>query len=341
MEPTRTRYGLGFYLKLILTLGILGFLATLVDWPELGRVVRNVRPGWLVLGTLVSLLALLGVCLRWWTILRIQKVPLSYLHVVKLVCIGQFFSAFLMGANGGDVVRIFYAIRAVPKEKAKVTLTILVDRFLGIGMLVAWMGAAIPFEIHRLARDAELVGRIELLQVLLALGVVAGLILLFLPYHRLPAPIQKLWQKVPGREVIQKLHADSKLYLSRWPLSATAVLVAAGVHVCNFTAAYCLALAFGLEVSFVSMILIVGMIIMAAGAPLSIGGHGIREVAVITAFTLFEVVPSSREVCVAYSLLFYLLFQFSWSAVGGLVYLFYSRQVKLEDASAAARTTAS
>lgn len=334
VEPTRARYGIGFYLKLFLTVGILTFLATLVDWGELLGVVQRASPAWLTLGFSVSGLAFASVCLRWWIILRIQAVPLTYTHTGKLVFIGQFFSAFLMGANGGDVIRIFYAIRAVPDQKAKVTLTILIDRFLGISMLVVWMAAALPFEMHRVAQDPEMVGRIELLQILLALGVVAGLTLLFLPYHRLPAPVQQLWHKVPGREVIQKLHADSKLYLRRWHLSAAALAVAAFVHLCNFTAAYCLALGLGLEVSFVSIILIVGTIIMAVGAPLSIGGHGIREVAVIAAFTLFEVGGATREVCVAYSLLFYLLFQFSWSSIGGILYLFYSRRAKLEDATA-------
>lgn len=341
MEPTRTPSRIGFFLKLALTLGILGFLATLVDWPELLLVLRDISPAWLILGFLISGLAFASVCLRWWTILRIQEVPISYFHALKLVFIGQFFSAFLMGANGGDVIRIFYAIRAVPDQKAKVTLTILIDRFLGIGMLVVWMAAALPFEIHRVSQDPEMIGRIELLQILLALGLLGALTLLLLPYHRLPAPIQNLWTKIPGRDVIQKLHADSKLYLSRWHLSAAALGIAVLVHFFNFSAAYCLALAFGLQVSFLSMILIVGTIIMAVGAPLSIGGHGIREVAVITAFSLFDIAGASREVCVAYSLLFYLLFQFSWSACGGMIYLFYSRRAKLEDAARASPTLVS
>lgn len=333
VASTQTRFGWGFFVKLLITVGILGFLATLVEWPEIWSVVRHSNPNWLFLGFLCSATCIFLVALRWWLVLRIQDVSLPIRHVLKLNFIGQFFSAFLMGANGGDVVRIFYAIRSVPGQKAKVALTIVIDRFLGVSMLMVWMLVALPFEITRLARDPETLARIEIFKILLPLAVITGLVVLFLPYRRLPSWIHRLWQKIPQHEVIARLHADSRLYLRRWPLTAGALFTALTVHLLNFSAVHCLALALGLQVSFSSIILISALIMMAVGAPLSIGGHGVREVTVIALFKLFDVTPASQEVAVAFSLLFYLLFQFTWSALGGLVYLFYQRQVKLDDAA--------
>jgi len=328
VEKPRSKLGWAFYVKLVLTFGVLGFLATLVKWPDLIREIQHSDPRWLAIGTLLSGCSVLIVTLRWWLLMKVQEIRLTFRHTLALTFIGQFFSAFLMGANGGDVMRVFYAMRAVPNQKAKSTMTILVDRLFGTLMVLAWIFAVLPYEVSRISGDPAMAHKLVLFKVILLVMAIGAVVLFFAPFHLFPPWSKRLWGKIPKREMIAELHADSRLYLRRWPLTLSALLCAATIHLINFTAFYFLAKGFGLQMTFSAAVLILSFTMMAAAAPLSIGGHGIREVTFISLFTLFQIEPFSKEICIALSLTFYLLYQFSWSAVGGMVYLFYHHQVK-------------
>ena len=78
-------------------------------------------------------------------LLAVHDVRLRFWRVFELNMIGQFFSAFLLGTTGGDVIKIFYVARAVPDRKAAVGFTVVVDRVIGmIALLLVGAVLAIP-----------------------------------------------------------------------------------------------------------------------------------------------------------------------------------------------------
>ena len=81
-------------------------------------------------------------------LLGVHGVHLSYWRIFELTMIGQFFSAFLLGTTGGDVIKIFYAARAVPQRRAAVAFTVIVDRVIG---LVALLLFGVALSIAKLA----------------------------------------------------------------------------------------------------------------------------------------------------------------------------------------------
>lgn len=74
--------------------------------------------------------------LRWLIILRNLKININFFEVFKIIYICSFFNNFMFGNFGGDVLRIFYAIKISKKDKIKNGFTVFVDRVFGlIGLL--------------------------------------------------------------------------------------------------------------------------------------------------------------------------------------------------------------
>ena len=85
---------------------------------------------------LILLTLLLGT-LRWYLILKYSKLKISFLEIFKIIYICSFFNNFMFGNIGGDVLRVYYAVKLSKQNKIKNGLTIFVDRFLGfLGLIV-------------------------------------------------------------------------------------------------------------------------------------------------------------------------------------------------------------
>jgi uncharacterized membrane protein YbhN (UPF0104 family) len=307
---------LGPWIRLAITTGILGFLAGKVNWPQLGSRFLSADPAWLAGALLLTLASILLCGIRFWFLLRLQKIALPLLRALHLTFVGFFFNLFLIGSTGGDAIRIFYLLRWFPHQKARATLAILLDRVFGVAVLFGLALVLLPATASRLAQDptfAPLAQAIPWLgptgAVLLVLGfVVPGL----LPNLPLPAHL-------PGRTVIlDLLHALRDTMHGGWT-TISAVAVAVAVHLFSFAAATLLARSLGLPIDYPLAGLILLLVFSAAALPISVSGHGIREGVMIFLFSHLGI-SQDAESAIAYSLLIYGLGLF-WSLFGGLAYL--------------------
>jgi uncharacterized protein (TIRG00374 family) len=143
MEFLRRRVGL--ILRTLVSVALIAWLLRKMNWPQLWPIVRTVDVWWLTAGFLCFVPTLLIVSWRWRMLLRVHGVRLRFWRVFELTMIGQFFSAFLLGTTGGDVVKIFYVARAVPLRRAAVSFTVVVDRVIGlVAMLLFGVVLSIP-----------------------------------------------------------------------------------------------------------------------------------------------------------------------------------------------------
>jgi len=298
------------------TAGILGFIATKVDWAQLGQRFLSADPGWLAAALFLTLVSIFFCGIRFWFLLRLQKIHLPLLRTLHLTLVGFFFNLFLIGSTGGDAIRLYYLIRWFPDRKARSALAILLDRVFGVAVLLGLVLALLPATAPRLAADpffAPLARAIPWLGpagiVLLVAGfVVAGL----LPNLPLPA-------RLPGRTVIlDLLHALRDTMHGGWTTVA-AVTVAIGVHLFSFAAATLLARSLDLPIDYPLAGLIALLVFSASALPISVSGHGVREGVMVFLFVHLGI-SQDAESAIAYSLLLYGLGLF-WSLFGGLAYL--------------------
>jgi len=68
---------------------------------------------------------------RWWYLLRVQDIRISYVEAVRLTYLGLFFSYVVPGTVSGDLVKAYYVCKHTDR-KAAALLSIFVDRAVGL-----------------------------------------------------------------------------------------------------------------------------------------------------------------------------------------------------------------
>jgi uncharacterized protein (TIRG00374 family) len=83
------------------------------------------------LGLLVLFVAMVLQAWRWWMLLAVQRIGLSFPRTLGLVWIGRFLAIALPGVVGGDLVLGYYVTREAPSAKVAGLSTVVVDRTIG------------------------------------------------------------------------------------------------------------------------------------------------------------------------------------------------------------------
>lgn len=96
-------------------------------------------------------------------LINTHQLDLTYFAAVKLTFIGVFFSTYLPGATGGDLVKIYYASKGNPGVRAEVITIMVLDRFIGLFSLLTLPLLLAPFFI-------ELITAHQVLQAILAVS---------------------------------------------------------------------------------------------------------------------------------------------------------------------------
>ena len=304
------------WLRVGTTAAILGFLAHKLNWSHLADRFTSAQPSWLIPALLVTLISITLCGTRFWLLLRLQKIHLSWFRAVHLTFVGFFFNLFLIGSTGGDAVRIFYLLRWFPEQKARSTLAVLLDRVFGVAALYGLALLLLPGTTDRLLADATFA---PLARALPWLGPLGGFLIFlafvlagFLPKIPLPA-------KLPGRSVLLDLLHAMRDIMHGGSTTVALIAVCLAVHVASFGAATLLARSLQLPINYSLAGLILVLIFSAAALPISVSGHGVREGMMVYLFPHLGISPDP-ESAIAFSLMIYGMGLF-WSLLGGLAYL--------------------
>lgn len=144
-------------LKFFLVVIVLWFLAkkNLLSMAELvGLFSSAERIQSLVLINLLFLAAFLLSVVRWRLLLKQAGWELSFLKVLQLTFVGQFFNVALPGAVSGDFIKAYEASRYLKTSGQKIFGNILIDRLIGLSglVLVSVLGMLIYF-LSQTTRD--------------------------------------------------------------------------------------------------------------------------------------------------------------------------------------------
>ena len=83
---------------------------------------------------------------RWFVLVRALDLPFTLRNAFRLGMVGTFYSTFLPGAIGGDLVKAFFIAKGQPARRAAAVSTVVADRALGLfGLLVfgGFVGGAV------------------------------------------------------------------------------------------------------------------------------------------------------------------------------------------------------
>lgn len=277
-----SRHRILITLQVTVTIALIAFLVSRIDFEESTRALANVDASLLILGVLqLALQPVLG-ALRWVLIVRALGGRLRYLTSLRYVWIATFFSQALPGVVGGDVVRIWLLWRDGAGHRLAINSVALgtVVMMLSLFILVAAIQPGL------VARSGSLMA--YWLPSLMLAAAIAGVAVLMLS----DLLLKKFYHLRPLRAV-SYLSVDARrtmLHPIIFPtLTAVSMLAYANMSI----TVWLIALSLGLNVSALDCLVLVPVVVLAATIPISVGGWGVREGAIVVLFATVGV-PSGQ-----------------------------------------------
>jgi len=233
-------------------------------------------------GLLLLSVNLLLQSVRWWLLLRIQRVRFTLWEAMKLSWIGHFFSLALPGSAGGELVRAYYVSKGTPNEKVAGISTVLLDRFLGLNAML-WLGIpSLLFLVSHNELDSTVI-QIGGLVILLVVSSSVSFLFLWLRYTRylILKFIPKSFRvSLTAALNSYKSHSRDLLICFSLSLMASLLLMGAFLMAVQIT---------GVSINWHSLLLIVPLVIVANSLPIAPGGIGVAETTASLLFAQFGV----------------------------------------------------
>lgn len=323
-------------IKAGVTLALLVWLAHKLEWSTLWARMSQARPELYLLAVGLLALPIFLSTARWKVTLRAQDVALPFRFLMAIDMAALFFNAFLPGAVGGDAARAYYAVRRAEGHGTRIISSIVFDRAIGLLVLLMLGYMALLGQEALFQRVPALRWFASILPWVVLLGLVALVLLFALPSRALGPRLRGLLQRVQQLPVIGELHMFVKKQRAR-PRSLLAIVaLTLAAYVFNFASAWMVALAMNLSITYVQVVLMLAVLLPVVALPISVAGHGLREVVLVGLFATLGV--GSAEDAVAFSLLMVSV-TWCWSLAGGVWFLYWRDQLRAaQEADAINRT---
>ncbi|HVR29492.1 MAG TPA: lysylphosphatidylglycerol synthase transmembrane domain-containing protein, partial [Thermoanaerobaculia bacterium] len=251
--------------------GSVAFVAAVLAFVPLAELIAPLGrlPAWVWLAAVAAhLLSRLAAVEKWRLLLRAARTDLGWRRAAHCYYAGQFANTFLPSLVGGDVVRTGLAMRASASPGGTLLASV-VDRyfdFVALGAVAAAGAWLAPPEV----RGDALTALRWAVALLGTAAVAATFILLRLPPERLPRRLDALVRD--ARDAFQAIVRDPARGLGAFALAILLQLFLVAI-------AAVLSSLLGFEVPALVWILVFSVGKLAALAPISIGGIGVREAA--------------------------------------------------------------
>lgn len=279
MPRNRLRSHLFLVARIVITAGLLYLLLRQVDMALLMERLSSVRPGFIILGMIIVLgqsIALMAT--RWGIVLKTLGAPERWRRLARIMAIASFFNETLPSTVGGDAVRVMM-LRGEGRPLGLVAQSVALERGLGLMslMIFALVGALglAPF----VADPIPLLG--------VAAAAAAGLsgagVLVLLARFDARPPFA--FMRRPFDAVVTALNALGK---NRRRLALIIGLSLLG-QLAVFTTLWMVTLALNIPVAPWHVIAIMPGVILITVIPISVGGWGLREGAMVVGLALVGV----------------------------------------------------
>jgi uncharacterized protein (TIRG00374 family) len=153
---------------------------------------------WLVLACVLFGVTYMLAAVRWWFLMRVQKINVSLRVAAALTLIGQFYNSFMLGAIGGDIVKVVYLQKYAPRQKTQAALSIVMDRVLGPLRLLCASLLSLPWQLRSLMQKDQASDAIVGLLIAFSVIVAGAIAMATFPFHRAPESLRAIWRRFPA-----------------------------------------------------------------------------------------------------------------------------------------------
>lgn len=261
-------------LKIFITFACFWYLSTQLDFTEIAKLATLLDVKWVVVATLLLLPQILLVGLRWrWIIqeldARRQRCP--YGPIIAISAIAIFFQQVLptLAAEG---IRVVLLVRRGWNWQTGIT-SVLIDRGVGVLALLAVSFTALLFPSALTALGGNRASVLTMLGFTLSLALIG---LLTTPFW---SPLLQGWRVT---RLVANLATAAHRVLLRSKAGVAILAAALAIHALTILSVWSLGHAEGLALPIVDAAVLCAVMSGVTLFPVSVGGWGLREVAVTT-----------------------------------------------------------
>lgn len=287
-------------LRVLVSVALLGWLASQTDWQHVGTAFAHLRLGHWLMAVAMLVFSQVVSARRWQLMAQALGLEGSFGQLTGYYFIGMFFNLILPTSVGGDVVRAYYLTQRTG-QKFATFVSVLVDRLNGLMVLLAMAAVAVTVMYRAVP------GWIVLFVWGTALCGWLGILLL---------PWLARWGK-KGPERIQQVRTMLQL-LHRPGLVIQTSLLSLVVQIANVILVWQVGLALHADIPPGYYWVLVPMVSVLTLVPVAMNGMGVRE-----GGTTLLLAPLGVDQATALTLAFlWFAVHVAVSLLGGLVYLF-------------------
>jgi uncharacterized protein (TIRG00374 family) len=274
----KPRY-LWLLVRLAVVVVVLVIIATRLDLQTLTAQAKLLDYRYIGFGLLLWMIALVVASFRWKILIDVITPGASLISLLIFNFVGIFYGQFLPGSVTGDIVKGYYLART-QADKVGIMSSVLIDRFIGIGVngllgLMALMSNNVILNALGVSRRIA-----TLLMVAIAVCLVIGYIM-FRVIGRWESRFPRFFVPV---------YSSIRLYFQEPSALIKAALSSLVFFLVWSLALLCLAFAVGLNtLDFPTILLILAALNFAQFIPISINGWGVREGALIVLLSAYHV----------------------------------------------------
>jgi uncharacterized membrane protein YbhN (UPF0104 family) len=261
--------------KATITLVLLYFAVGHTNFSLIGERLNRLDIAWLLAALAVVGAQLVLISVRWQAVAQRCGAPLTLRRALRFNLIASFFNQVLPSTVGGDAVRIWLFARE-GAGWSKATYSVLLDRFIGVLALAILVVIFLPWGLELIANP---IGQAALL--LIGFGSIgSALAFIAVGYFRW----DRLQQWSPTRHLTQMAVTAREILIAA-RTGPPLMVLSLFVHVLSAAIAWCAARAVASPFEFVHALLLLPPVMLIATIPISIAGWGVRESALVLAFS--------------------------------------------------------
>lgn len=295
--------------KLLVTIFMVTSILYSINLTEATQIVHKAKMHYVAIALILIGLHLIFVALRWHAIISFCGESVPKKEVIRYTFIGHFFRSLLPLSIASDVARIV-ACKKIGLSKLFATLTVLIDRTLGLASLVLIVFAVNLASSSNIILSAYWTAMLALIS--------AGLYLIKTKYSLLESAIlirHKQYVNLASRfseirdNIINQKNIGSRI------VSIVSLSIAANLSI--ILSLYAVALSIDCKISLMQSMIYFPLVLLSSLLPVSVGGWGVREIAFIYVFKLLSL-PNTQAVTI--SLIFGLALATA-GLVGGVMFV--------------------
>ncbi len=262
---------------------------------------------------------------RWRALMASQGIFLSSWRTTQLVLIGTFFNYFMPGGVGGDVVKAFYIAKDFPNSKAKVIISVLMDRIIGLFSMILLAIAIMLWKWPEIQAVPQLRFILTILFFLL-LAFILFWTLIFSQFLLESPVVKKIIHLLPGTKSIQKVIQSLTDYRHGKKQVLTALILSLTAQTSAVLFFYVAGNGLGFtQVPFSTYLFVVPVGFMIQAIPIAPAGIGIGQAAFLF---LFNLALAEKTSLGPSTITAFQLATFFYGLLGALCYLSISKEMK-------------